>query len=365
MSKRPSRVLAPGGLPIYFRSANGVGARTCPARSDGYLMENSTSSQETSAQRNPVSPTHAQVIRLQHLIVNSYLIGEPGTGTWAVVDAGLSRFCASKIIRAAEKRFGRDTKPAVIVLTHGHFDHVGAIRSLVRYWDVPVYAHELELPYLTGRSDYPPPDPTVGGGLMARMSSLYPRKPINLGNRVHALPADGVVPGLPGWRWVHTPGHSPGHISLFRFSDRVLIAGDAFVTVPQESLLSVLLQRPKVSRPPAYFTPNWAAARLSIETLLSLEPEFAATGHGLPMRGEPLREELRNLLRNFETCSVPAHGRYVGRPAVTDETGVVMIPPPVPDPFPKMLAAGVAGATALWLLRSLGRKRSVRGTRGT
>ena len=48
-----------------------------------------------------------------------------------------------------KERFGENNKPKAIVLTHGHFDHVGAVVDLVRKWDVPVYAHEAELPYLT------------------------------------------------------------------------------------------------------------------------------------------------------------------------------------------------------------------------
>ena len=67
--------------------------------------------------------------------------------------------------------FGHGNRPAAILLTHGHFDHVGALKTLAEEWDVPVYAHTLELPYLTGRSSYPPPDPSVGGGAMAAMSS--------------------------------------------------------------------------------------------------------------------------------------------------------------------------------------------------
>jgi glyoxylase-like metal-dependent hydrolase (beta-lactamase superfamily II) len=42
------------------------------------------------------------------------------------------------------------------VLTHGHFDHVGSVIELADYWNVPVYAHKLELPYLVGQMDYPP-----------------------------------------------------------------------------------------------------------------------------------------------------------------------------------------------------------------
>jgi glyoxylase-like metal-dependent hydrolase (beta-lactamase superfamily II) len=234
------------------------------------------------------------------------------------------------------------------VLTHGHFDHVGAVRELSRRWDVPVYAHELELPYLTGRSAYPPPDPSVGGGAMATLSRFYPRKPINLGDRVQELPADGGVAGLTGWRWIHTPGHSPGHVSLFRDSDRVLVAGDAFVTVKQESMLAVLSQRPEIHGPPMYYTPDWEEARGSVERLAALDPDVAATGHGVPMRGERLARELRALADDFGRLAVPSRGRYVREPAVTDRNGVVSVPPPVADPVGRAVAgvaiAAVAGA---------------------
>ena len=60
-----------------------------------------------------------------------------------------------------------------------------------------------------------PPDPSVGGGLMSPLSPLYPREPVDVSRRLQALPADGSVPAMPGWRWVHTPGHAPG-VSLWR-----------------------------------------------------------------------------------------------------------------------------------------------------
>lgn len=85
---------------------------------------------------------------------------------------------------------------------------------------------------------------------MASLSWAYPRGPIDLGDRVRALPGDGRVPGLPEWRWMHTPGHAPGHVSFFREADRTLIAGDAFITTKQESALAVLAQRPEVHGPP-------------------------------------------------------------------------------------------------------------------
>src|SRR4051794_9836791 len=219
-------------------------------------------------------------------IVNVAYFGASGAGDrkWVLIDAGLVG-TAGLIARAAESRFGPSSRPAAIVLTHGHFDHVGALEELAERWDVPVYAHELELPYLDGRSSYPPPDPTVGGGLMALFSSLYPKGPIDVSQWLTRLPADGSVPFMHGWRWIHTPGHTPGHISLWREDDHTLIVGDAFITTKQESAVAAALQFPEIHGPPMYYTPDWQASRTSVQTLAALEPELVAAGHGPAMRG--------------------------------------------------------------------------------
>jgi glyoxylase-like metal-dependent hydrolase (beta-lactamase superfamily II) len=293
---------------------------------------------------------------LQVVMVNVYFISdlEGKPGDWVLVDAVLQG-SGKRIKRAAEKIYGPGARPKAIIMTHGHFDHVGALRTLAYDWNVPVYAHLLELPYLTGRSAYPPPDPSVGGGAIAYMSWLYPKKPIDISPWIRKLPSDGHVPHLPGWSFVHTPGHTAGHVSLFRDHDRVLVAGDAFITVDQESMLAVITQEQEIHGPPAYFTSNWEASKRSVERLMLLRPTVAATGHGLPMYGDEMLHQLEQLVREFDERALPAHGRYVRHPAETDENGVVFVPPPVSDPFPKiMIGVGLltlVGLTALVLRR--------------
>jgi glyoxylase-like metal-dependent hydrolase (beta-lactamase superfamily II) len=257
--------------------------------------------------------------------VNFYMIREEGAKSWVLVDAGL-KWSGNKIKAMATELFGANSKPSAIFLTHGHFDHVGALQTLVTEWNVPVYAHELELPYLTGQSSYPPADSSVGGGMMAEMAFMYPTSPIDLGSQVKKLPADGSLPGLKGWKYIETPGHSPGHISLFREADKVLIAGDAFVTTKAESAFYALTAKEHLSGPPKYFTCDWASAKFSVYRIVELKPEIVATGHGMPMAGPEMLQELETLAVHFDELAKPRKGRYLNEPAVTNEYGVASWP---------------------------------------
>jgi glyoxylase-like metal-dependent hydrolase (beta-lactamase superfamily II) len=262
---------------------------------------------------------------MRDVFVNFYMIRNSETNDWVLVDAGL-KWSAGKIQRMARYLFGENARPKAIILTHAHFDHIGSLATLAETWDVPVYAHYMEIPYLTGKSSYAPPDPTVGGGMMAYMASLYPKSPINLWNRINVLPTDGTIPALPDWKYIHTPGHAPGHVSFYRTADKVLIAGDAFVTTRQESALSVAFQTKVISGPPKYFTYDWDAAENSVKELAALEPKVVAAGHGKPMRGEALRDGLLALSQNFRRRAVPTTGRYIKEPAVPDANGFLYIP---------------------------------------
>ncbi|WP_147535932.1 MBL fold metallo-hydrolase [Bacillus marasmi] len=243
-------------------------------------------------------------------IVNIILIGNTQTQDYVLIDAGMPD-SAEEIIELCNNRFGKNSRPKAIILTHGHFDHVGAIIELINHWGVPVYAHNLELPYLTGQKSYPEPDPTVEGGMVAKMSPFFPNEPINISDHVEKLPEDGSVPHLPEFRWIHTPGHTPGHISLFRDRDRALIVGDAFVTVKQEYLYKVMTQEQEISGPPRYLTPDWSSSKQSVQKLEALKPTVAITGHGLPMSGDLLTNSLYRLVEHFDDIAVPDFGRYV------------------------------------------------------
>ena len=272
--------------------------------------------------------------------VNVYFVGRPG-GAWSLIDSGLPGR-ANQIIEAAEARFGAGARPEAIVLTHGHFDHAGSALPLAEHWDVPIYAHRLEVPYLSGKSDYPPPDPTVGGAI-AFLSRFMPSRARNLGGRLRELQPN-EVPGLAGWEWLATPGHSPGHVSFFRPSDRVLLAGDTFATMNMDSWSGLVTGKRTLSRAGTPFNTDWEATRLSVKELAHLRPNVAACGHGIPRCDPDLPARMERFLERFRA---PRTGRYVRRPARTDETGVVSLPPAPFDPVPfataaALIVAGVA-----------------------
>ncbi len=252
--------------------------------------------------------------------VNVAFLGElgAGDGEWVLVDAGLPG-TRGLIKSAATARFGDNIRPAAIVLTHGHFDHVGALPELAREWEVPVYAHPLEHPYLNGTASYPEGDPSVGGGTMARLARLYPRGPIELGDWLRPLPEDGTIPHLPDWRWIHTPGHSVGHVSLWRPGDRVLLAGDAIATTAQETMTGALFQPPEMHGPPTYYTCEWDKAHRSVQKLAGLDPEIVLAGHGRPMRGAEMRLALERLSDAFGSVACPHQGFYLDHPARAED----------------------------------------------
>lgn len=258
---------------------------------------------------------------------------------WYLIDTGPSGN-AEKIIEMAEAAFG-ERPPEAILLTHGHFDHAGNATELSEYWDAQVFAHKLELPFLTGKDKYPPPDPTVGG-FMGFMIRMFPNKTYDLGDRVDEFPRNP----LPGWELVETPGHSPGHVSFFREKDRSLIAGDAITTVKQSSMVAMLTQEPHVWLPPEYYTCDWKKARASVERLTSLEPAVIAAGHGRPMEGEEAQRQLEELAA---TWPAPHGGRYTEEPAVTNEEGIVSLPPKPFDPVATTFygTAAVLGAAGV------------------
>jgi glyoxylase-like metal-dependent hydrolase (beta-lactamase superfamily II) len=233
--------------------------------------------------------------------VNVYFVRGPGS-SWDLIDTGW-RDSGPAIREAAGSLFGADSRPEAILLTHPHGDHVGSAVELHREWDAPVYIHPDDLPLLSGDILSQAEPPEALGRFMLGLVRRLPRRTLEniatpeLFAAVQALPGDGAgVPGLPDWECVRTPGHSPGSVSLFRRSDRVLIVGDAVLTVPMAGIVPGLH---RISRPLRLPSWDWKAAKESVATLAALEPAVLASGHGIPMSGPDVAAELRAFSERF------------------------------------------------------------------
>lgn len=209
---------------------------------------------------------------------------------WVLVDAGWQGDLA-RIEAAAEMHMAG--APAAIILTHDHPDHAGAACRLAQRWGCRVFVHHAELAIARGSfaamwRHAGPLDrylilPAISALGRRRRDVMLERN--SLASVVDVLEPDGVVPYLPGWRWVHTPGHTPGHVSFFREADRVLITGDALVTLQVNTLAGMARGRQGLSGPPWYTTADHAAARASLRTLADLDPRVIAAGHGHALTG--------------------------------------------------------------------------------
>ena len=120
------------------------------------------------------------------------------------------------------------------------------------------------------------------------MTGLVPMQPHNwivrLGQWLSGGPAcpvdrvlrDGDVAA--GFRIIHAPGHTPGHIMLFRESDRLAIAGDVLANI------NFVTGQAGLRQPPAFFSTDPAENRRSVRKLFELQPRTICFGHGPPLR---------------------------------------------------------------------------------
>jgi glyoxylase-like metal-dependent hydrolase (beta-lactamase superfamily II) len=81
-----------------------------------------------------------------------------------------------------------------------------------------------------------------------------------------------------GFRVVHAPGHTPGHVAFFRAADGVAVAGDLLANAEP------LAGRPWLREPPALFSADPAENRRSVRLLAGLGPSLVCFGHGPPLR---------------------------------------------------------------------------------
>jgi len=198
---------------------------------------------------------------------NVYLID--AGGELALIDAGY-KGKESLIIQRVQQLGFSPSRITAIIVTHHHPDHIGGLAGLVQMTGARVIAHALDAPFIDGR--LPQPGPSRPGWLR-RAAQPFKGLLVTLPVNVDIAVADGdELPLAGGIRILHTPGHTPGSICIFRKRDGVVFTGD------------LLAQRFGLKWPSIPFTHDVAQLKHSVRKLAGHEFESACFGHGSPIR---------------------------------------------------------------------------------
>ncbi len=197
----------------------------------------------------------------------AYLYAEADKLT--LIDSGLPN-SADKIFTAIEALGRKPEDVRQVIITHYHNDHAGSLADIIDRSGAQVLAHPLDAPVLRGERA---PAPANTNAIMKRLlNATNPGLHAPRAVRVDRELNDGDEVDLGGGaRVIHTPGHTPGSISIYLPQRKLLFAGDA-----AGNIFGV--------RPPVgWFTEDRAAARASIRKLAQLDFDVALFGHGQPL----------------------------------------------------------------------------------
>ena len=201
----------------------------------------------------------------------------------AIIDAGWRHFHNRPVLSYLRQLGCEPASVGRLIATHWHPDHIGGMAGLRRATGAPVSAHRLEAPAIAGASGYRIPHPAVQRWLRPLLWPLLtpltpPAVPVAM-----TLDDGDTLPLLGGARVIHTPGHTPGSISLHFPAEGALLVGDA-------------LQRAgsRLTLPSRWFSSDMEAAKASLRKLAGLDFEVICFSHFQPMR-TGARAALRSL----------------------------------------------------------------------
>jgi len=181
--------------------------------------------------------------------VNVYVIGD------VLIDAGLA------IDRRRILRQISDRQISAHALTHAHFDHYGSSHAICERLGIDLWCGANDVAAVQSGKMVAP------GNRMVPGPKAHPvKRALREGDQVA------------GFEVLDTPGHSPGHISYWRESDRVLVCGDVMWGY------NPFLLSGAVREPFPFVSPDPVLNRASARRLAALEPALVCFGHGPPLR---------------------------------------------------------------------------------
>lgn len=215
----------------------------------------------------------------------TWLVRGSDEKSWILIDAGPSTPSYQKSFTAAVKSLlsSPEDEIRLILLTHGHPDHVEGLPWLLEaYPKAQLAFHEKEAPFITGGHQYKElQGDTIIFELGKYTQSVDSRQPQQRAVLLKGRHGDvagslsGLVTGTPSWlspgilEYLHTPGHSPGHLVFIHNPTQSVIAGDAFAH-QSWGWPFFKTSTPRLSRPYPIATYNSTAVQVSQKQIANL-----------------------------------------------------------------------------------------------
>ncbi|MGZ6839479.1 MAG: MBL fold metallo-hydrolase [Frankiaceae bacterium] len=215
--------------------------------------------------------------------VNSYVIADDD-GSLTLIDAGL-RWAPRRLLAGLAGLGKRPQDVTRIVLTHAHADHAGGVARMREESGAGVIVHERDAAYVEGGRMPPTGNRLTNSHVFLRVNGSFPPAPV-----AHSVIDGELLPIAGGLRVLHTPGHTPGHVSLLHEPTGVLITGDSIWNVrglrwPLKALCT-----------------DFGLSQQTADRLGEADFEVAAFTHGSPVRTQA-RETVRRFLREARRVS--------------------------------------------------------------